>query len=545
MKSCTSLLVQLLATAATILDVHGKTTPHLAHDLTATTNETEEAGHRNIRSGATSKNLFDEPITEEPPTDFIITCEADRIVVGLDQEILPTSIVRRCTVNSFGVFGNHIALSCKASSSLMGTGCKVIPSSIAIGHDPFEKDVTVTVQLSDTARKGAKGEVLVSASHAANVKSSSIRVIVTGQGRGEGQDAVASEESNLSVAQEQESINNVIDLFLLSGQSNMVGHTLDGQSIGGNSDYWTQQIKPILDAGGDNPFAMEDDLFNVIHAQQIAGNLSAPVSVSLLLANETMKLYNDGLLNELDTALTLGRCSFVIPQDAGGVEDRSGGSKPTVWNSECGGTFGHELTFSRTLEMQMGQQTSFETVKNAHGGTEIHKHWYPGYGSYWDQLRESIVSKKGLGNWKGFIWHQGTQEVWNEYEDTSLTYLGNLTGLIREVRVAMFAASLPGTWQCKEQIPVVVVQIGYWPQGGRWQRVREAQADYTASDPKAELVKTDDLSRFYHFDAPSFLIGGNRIARAYQAAMQASVSCPQTSALISSPKNSLINTESM
>jgi len=91
------------------------------------------------------------------------------------------------------------------------------------------------------------------------------------------------------------------------------------------------------------------------------------------------------------------------------VEDRSGGSKPTVWNSECGGTFGHELTFSRTLEMQMGQQTSFETVKNAHGGTEIHKHWYPGYGSYWDQLRESIVSKKGLGNWKGFIWHQGTQ----------------------------------------------------------------------------------------------------------------------------------------
>mmetsp|Transcript_16152 Transcript_16152/g.34924 ORF Transcript_16152/g.34924 Transcript_16152/m.34924 type:complete len:230 (+) Transcript_16152:1366-2055(+) len=132
------------------------------------------------------------------------------------------------------------------------------------------------------------------------------------------------------------------------------------------------------------------------------------------------------------------------------------------------------------------------------------------------------------------------KEVWNQYEDTSLTYLGNLTGLIHEVRVEMFAASSLGIWECKEQIPVVVVQIGYWPQdnNGRAQRVREAQAKYTAIDPRAELVKLDDLSRFYHFDAPSFLIGGNRIARAYQAVMQASVSCPQTSAPTYSPTNS-------
>lgn len=53
------------------------------------------------------------------------------------------------------------------------------------------------------------------------------------------------------------------------------------------------------------------------------------------------------------------------------------------------------------------------------------------------------------------------KESWTD-EDTSLTYLGNLTGLIREVRSEMFDASEAGTWQCAEHIPVVIVQIGYW-----------------------------------------------------------------------------------
>lgn len=105
-------------------------------------------------------------------------------------------------------------------------------------------------------------------------------------------------------------------------------------------------------------------------------------------------------------------------------------------------------------------------------------------------------------------------------EDTSLTYLGNLTGLIEEVRAEMFEASVEGYWQCKEEIPVVVVQIGYWPQNERARRVREAQARFCDEDPRASLVVMDDLSRFFHFDATSFLIGGSRIAMAWQAALQ-------------------------
>ena len=63
------------------------------------------------------------------------------------------------------------------------------------------------------------------------------------------------------------------------------------------------------------------------------------------------------------------RCSFVQPENSKEVYDISGGTKPTVWNANCGGSFGHELMFSRTLELDMGVQTHFETAKNARGGT--------------------------------------------------------------------------------------------------------------------------------------------------------------------------------
>lgn len=320
-----------------------------------------------------------------------------------------------------------------------------------------------------------------------------------------------------------------IDFFLLSGQSNMQGQTTSALSIGGDDTYWLR-IKSILEAGT-NDTVMESDLYEAIYAansQKVWLNESEPDVVATTLANETMKLYAAGLLDNLDRPLRLGTCSYIEPQDDNvtNVTDVSGGTKPTFWNASCGASFGHELMLSRTLELKLGQQNHFEAVKNAHGGTEIYQHWYPDHGTYWQSLRSSIRSRKGYGNWKGFIWHQGTQEQWTEEEDTSLTYLGNLTNLIISVRQEMFDASQAGTWQCQEEIPVIIVQIGHWPQEERAQRVRDAQAQFCEGDPRAELVLMDDLSRNYHFDAASFLVGGNRIAQAYQVAVHASFLCP-------------------
>jgi hypothetical protein len=92
----------------------------------------------------------------------------------------------------------------------------------------------------------------------------------------------------------------------------------------------------------------------------------------------------------------------------------------------------------------------------------------------------------------------------------------------------MFQNSM--TWQCKEEIPVVIVQVGYWPgsDNAAAKRTRDAQARLCNEDPRAVLVTTNDLSRFYHYDAASFLISGNRIAHAYQEALGGIVECPDT-----------------
>ena len=96
--------------------------------------------------------------------------------------------------------------------------------------------------------------------------------------------------------------------------------------------------------------------------------------------------------------------------------------------------------------------------------------------------------------------------------------------MVSEVRELMFQNSI--TWRCKEEIPVVIVQVGSWPGRDAARRTRDAQARFCTQDPRAVLVKTDDLSRYYHYDAASFLISGNRMAHAYQEALGGVVECP-------------------
>ena len=79
------------------------------------------------------------------------------------------------------------------------------------------------------------------------------------------------------------------------------------------------------------------------------------------------------------TPVRVSSCSYVIPHDSGGVLAVTGGTKPTVWNANCGNAFGHELTFSKTLKTEPNQVNNFEVVKNARGGTNIHQ-WYGGRG---------------------------------------------------------------------------------------------------------------------------------------------------------------------
>ena len=105
-------------------------------------------------------------------------------------------------------------------------------------------------------------------------------------------------------------------------------------------------------------------------------------------------------------------CSFLELQNSSGVAtyiDRSGGSKSSIWSANCGRSFGHDLIFSKTIEMN-GTGHMFETVKIAIGGSRMYEGWYPNNGLYWNRLRDSIRTRKGTGkNWRGFFWAQGEQ----------------------------------------------------------------------------------------------------------------------------------------
>ncbi|KAL7494825.1 hypothetical protein ACHAWT_006558 [Skeletonema menzelii] len=273
----------------------------------------------------------------------------------------------------------------------------------------------------------------------------------------------------------------------------MVGHTTSGQSIGRNGDYWNK-IKSILEQGG-NLSTMERKLYNVIYEQNYKYSGNSNDQVATTLTNGVMDLYKSELLNDLDTPLQFGKCSFQRAKNDTYVDDASQGTVPTVWNANCGLSFGHELLFARTMELAMNHKTDFEMHKVERGGSGLYEHWYPNHGRHWDLLKNAIEERRGQGDWKGFIWHQGSQAAWSEGQygdDRSRTYYGNLTGLVNEVRELMFQNSI--TWQCKEEIPVVVVQVGYWPRPQQnaaarraAQRTRDAQARFCDEDPRAVL----------------------------------------------------------
>lgn len=316
------------------------------------------------------------------------------------------------------------------------------------------------------------------------------------------------------------------DLYLFAGQSNMVGHTTSGSSIGRNDALWTD-VREILQQGN-NATIMYADLYDTLYYPNLRDiDAIGAAEVAAKEAEELVSLYNYGLLNDLNTSTASGYCSFLdVNKDTGSTINRSGGTVPSNWAANCGRSFGHEWEFSRYLDKYKNITTNdFEAVKVASEGSQIHKHWYPEYGTIWGEVEKKIANKANEGNWMGFVWHQGTQETHASDEDTSITYLGNLTDLVERVRTDMFTET-PGTWNCKEEIPAVIVQIGYWTQYTRSRIVRDAQFNFTQNDARAKMVVMNDTSRFFHFDAASFVIGGYRIAKALEDALQEPVTCP-------------------
>lgn len=326
------------------------------------------------------------------------------------------------------------------------------------------------------------------------------------------------------------------DRYLLAGQSNAVGHTTDA-TFSFAPTLFSDFVQLIREASPNNPQNRTQSREEIRQQIQELYTEKAKYREKPLpddeiameaesISHAVMNLYDRKLLTEetLLQSVPHAFCTYRYgdrerPEDnvkTGGVAQPT----PIRYDSGCGFSFGHEFFFARSLieqgyyyaDNRTDSQASMTVDKVAVSGTSLFQHWFPGTGKFWPQIAQTIVSIPKQDTWKGIIWHQGSQEEWTETDDTSLTYRGNLTTWIQHVRERMCATN-PTCHDKGLHIPVIIVQVGFWPSGTRMDHVRSAQASVAASDPYAGLVTTLDLGRHYHYDALSFLVMGDRIAQ--------------------------------
>ena len=204
-------------------------------------------------------------------------------------------------------------------------------------------------------------------------------------------------------------------------------------------------------------------------------------------------------------------------------------ARTSIWNDMMSSSAAIAATTTTTETSSSLQpssptnQNKFHISKVAVGGTEIYKDWFPGVGKYWPDLNFTIHSS--IGKWQGFAWYQGENDCFSfqsqtdpstgNYigEDTSYTYLSNLTAFVDIVRQEIVDSPSGQHFNNDPtQVPVAIFQIGSWPGGDRGDRIREAQSTFVSRDSRSILIPTSDLAKFYHFDAPSQLIMGSRLA---------------------------------
>ncbi|MCP4112784.1 MAG: hypothetical protein GY749_45860, partial [Desulfobacteraceae bacterium] len=289
--------------------------------------------------------------------------------------------------------------------------------------------------------------------------------------------------------------------FLLAGQSNMEGHVNSGllnniiNEISNGTDY---TLKSRLEDVINYWYETDDDGYTY-------GAWSGDVSA--FEAQELVRLYNAGLVDEHITNPNPDVwCSF----------NSNNVGRLTVG---YGYPFGPELIMGHYLSERI--DSSFSLIKVAHGGTTLHTDWLSptaaakagkSTGPYYTELVEKIrsldsnpssINPDGDSQWSAFVWFQGENDCFDQ--EGAYNYGQNLKDLIADVRDEIGSDTLS----------VIIVEIGYWAQSLEFgNQVQQAQANVAKNDPYVYLVKTDDLSHFYHYDSAAQLIIGERIGKA-------------------------------
>jgi hypothetical protein len=292
-------------------------------------------------------------------------------------------------------------------------------------------------------------------------------------------------------------------MYLMAGQSNMEGNVdlalldgmLDDLSLSDSVEAETKLVDRLR-----NWYQTYDEGY----AQYAASD-----TVNKFEAQEMIRLYQLGLVSDkltqpLDNILCSINNTAILPLQ-----------------TNCGFAFGPELGLGHYLTLNDYKSASL--IKIVEGGTDLHTDWLSPsavkgnkqVGTYFNVLSDKISSLNTQPasihpdclimtcQWDAFVWFQGEADSFSA--SGAKDYEHNLRHFITDVRNRIGRTDLP----------IVLVEIGHWAKGLDYgQQVAAAQQKIASADPNIRIVKTDDLSRYFHYDPAAQLIIGERIGLA-------------------------------
>jgi len=344
-----------------------------------------------------------------------------------------------------------------------------------------------------------------------------------------------------------------IPRFLLAGQSNAQGYSdqamedLFKKTVNTVNHRFKKPLPKTREEKAKRREKVTEKLIELIGQAQEATEGAVFNEAKLIYRmagnNKTKSLLNNNVILKPHADVV---CSYSKPDQTSEIDcERPVSPKK---GETCGGGsdnfFGPELMFAhhfRQMDTKY-KNTTFGITKVAVGGTQI-KEFMKGSGSeknYWQSLQDNIRADKG--SIEAFFWFQGENDHFPE-SISQEEYYHSLKDLVKKVRGEIFKAhrvrwgkegSPTAKWEKRSDVPVVIFELGPWIGNGVTEKREEApgsvilaQRQFVEDDENAILVNTgtDDnenkrLSKFYHFDAPSQLIIGHRMADKFQELLE-------------------------
>jgi len=303
-----------------------------------------------------------------------------------------------------------------------------------------------------------------------------------------------------------------IPRFLFAGQSNMEGHT--------------EMAKPGLFQELVDTLTSKDS--KTVKLNKMEGYIMlAKGSTEGSSKKEAKRMYHFKKIIKKDKFMKPYKkvvCSWTKPPRLSTERSTELDCERPVSPTACGDKYGPELMFAHVFPKKESplKNKRIGIIKVASGGTKIYKHWMKSNdgedANFWQTMVDAITASKG--SIKAFVWFQGESDSFASWNKEN--YLDNLTIFIGDVRHEIHKSS--SNFESPADVPVIIVELGNWIYLGvdkDDKAVINAQRAFVKNTTNTALVNSGvnenpkkRLSRFYHFNAASQLIIGDRVAKA-------------------------------